>query len=174
MQLPCHNIGMFSCTKHNTHLTTSQNHLPCDKRMNKNTWWMRRFTTMPPLTDYDGQGCNDTGCIPECRFFAETGRIDDSEITKLKEEENKKEKELIEAEYRILGFNDDDSDDVKRAKWAEIHELKRRILKEKSEYLEQRQHTWQSCDDLKAIEDAAWTEFYKSKNNNTEQLQQSQ
>ena len=79
-----------------------------------------------------------------------------------------KEKELIQARYRLLGFNDDDSDDVKREKWAEIHEVKNRISDKQLEYLHIRQHGWQSSDDLKAIEDAAWAEFYKSKNTNTE------
>jgi hypothetical protein len=130
------------------------------------SWWMRRFTTLPPLTDYDWQGCNNTGCIPSCRFYEATGTIEDSKLIKLEQEEHNKEEELIEAKYRMLGFNENDSDDVKRQKWAEIHELKSRIIKQKSEYLEQRQHSWQSCDDLKAIEDAAWAELYKSKNNN--------
>ena len=82
----------------------------------ESSWWMRRFTTIPPLTGFDGYGCNDTGCIPSCRFFEPTGRIEDSELIKLEEEENKKEKEMIEAEYRMLGFNDDDTDDAKRQK----------------------------------------------------------
>lgn len=130
----------------------------------ESSWFMRRFTTTLPLTGYDGQGCNSTGCIPKCRFFEPIGWIEDDELKRLEEEEHKKEKEMIEARYRIMGFNDDDSDDIKRAKWAEIHELKSRILKQKLEYLEQRQHIGQSCDDLNAIEDAAWAEFYKTKN----------
>lgn len=137
----------------------------------ESSWFMRRFTTMPLLTQYDGQGCNDSGCIVSCRFYEPTGRIEDSELIKLEEQEHKKEKELIVAEYRLLGFNDNDSDEKKKQKWAEIHEVKNQISKQISEYLEQRQHGWQSSEDLKAIEDAAWAEFYKSKNKNTEQQQ---
>jgi hypothetical protein len=29
---------------------------------------------------YDGQGCTAQQCIPECRYFPETGRIEDSEV----------------------------------------------------------------------------------------------
>jgi hypothetical protein len=130
------------------------------------SWFMRRFTTFPPLTDYDGLGCNENGCIPECRFYEPIGRIEDDEYRKLKEKEHQKEQELIQAKYRLLGFNDDDTDETKKQKWDEIHKVKSGILKQTSEYLEQRQHSWQSCEDLKAIEDAAWAEFYKSKNTN--------
>ena len=29
---------------------------------------------------YDGEGCNQfTGCIPECKFFLEKGRLDENE-----------------------------------------------------------------------------------------------
>jgi hypothetical protein len=32
-------------------------------------------------TGYDGYGCNQfTGCIPECRFYAQYGRIEDEEV----------------------------------------------------------------------------------------------
>ena len=38
-------------------------------------------------TGYDGQGCNQfTGCIPECRFYPEYGRIEDEQVI---EEHNK-------------------------------------------------------------------------------------
>jgi hypothetical protein len=40
------------------------------------SWYVR-----VPHKGYDGQGCNQyTGCIPECRFYPETGRIEDSEV----------------------------------------------------------------------------------------------
>jgi hypothetical protein len=29
---------------------------------------------------YDGYGCNDGICIPECRFFPEEERIEDEEV----------------------------------------------------------------------------------------------
>jgi hypothetical protein len=51
------------------------------------SWWVRK------LKAYDGQGCNEiTGCVPECRFYAPTGRVEDSEVIKQHEERNKKEK----------------------------------------------------------------------------------
>jgi hypothetical protein len=31
---------------------------------------------------------------------------------------------MIEAEYSMLGFNNDDTDDVKRQKWQEIFKLR--------------------------------------------------
>jgi hypothetical protein len=37
--------------------------------------------------DHDGKGCNQfTGCIPECGYYPEYGRIEDSEVI---EEHNK-------------------------------------------------------------------------------------
>ena len=36
----------------------------------KSSWYMRG------LNAYDGQGCNGfTGCIPECKFYAEEGEL---------------------------------------------------------------------------------------------------
>lgn len=137
-------------------------------------WFMRRFTTIPPLTEYDGYGCTADGCIPSCRYYAPSGRIENDEIIQLEEEELKREKELRAAEYRMLGFKPDDSDDTKRKRWEEIHDLESRILHEKLEYMHQTQHIGPSQERLKAIENDAWAEFYKSKNKNTEQQQQSQ
>jgi hypothetical protein len=42
------------------------------------SWYVR-----VPHNGYDGQGCNqftDPSCIPECRFYPETGRIEDLEV----------------------------------------------------------------------------------------------
>jgi hypothetical protein len=134
------------------------------------------WTTRGINNGYDGYGCNQfTGCIPSCRFYAETGRIEDNEVIKEHEEENKKYKERREEENRRLGFNDDDSDDIKKQKWQEIHKLKNRILDQQLEYLHAHQHTWQSSEELKAIETAAYADYYSNnKNNNSEQEQQSQ
>jgi hypothetical protein len=33
-----------------------------------------------PHNGYDGFGCTGQSCIPECRFYPETGRIEDSEV----------------------------------------------------------------------------------------------
>ena len=47
------------------------------------SWYSRGLDA----TGYDGQGCNQfTGCIPECRFYPEYGRIEDEEVI---EEHNK-------------------------------------------------------------------------------------
>jgi hypothetical protein len=40
------------------------------------SWYVR-----VPHNGYDGQGCNQfTGCVPECRFYPETGKIEDFEV----------------------------------------------------------------------------------------------
>jgi hypothetical protein len=126
-------------------------------------WFMRRFTTVPPLTKYDGQGCNENGCILTCRFFEPTGRIEDDELIQLEEQEFNKEQELIQANYRLLGFNDDDSDEIKKEKWEKIRQLKNRIHEEQRQYLQARQHGWQSEEELKEIENNAWAAFYLSR-----------
>ena len=47
------------------------------------SWYWRGLDA----TGYDGQGCNQfTGCVQECRFFTEYGRIEDEEVI---EEHNK-------------------------------------------------------------------------------------
>jgi hypothetical protein len=45
--------------------------------------WYKRV----PHNGYDGFGCTGQSCIPECRFYPETGRIEDSELQKHREYE---------------------------------------------------------------------------------------
>ena len=40
----------------------------------ESSWYMRRSN------GYDGYGCNNGECIPECRYYPEFGRIEDEEI----------------------------------------------------------------------------------------------
>ena len=41
------------------------------------SWSMRGLEA----TGYDGKGCNQfTGCIPECRYYAEYGSVEDEEV----------------------------------------------------------------------------------------------
>jgi hypothetical protein len=41
----------------------------------ESSWYMRE------ANGYDGQGCNQfTGCVPECRYYHEKGRIEDDEV----------------------------------------------------------------------------------------------
>ena len=41
------------------------------------SWYWRGLDA----TGYDGQGCNQfTGCVQECRFYPEYGRIEDEEV----------------------------------------------------------------------------------------------
>jgi hypothetical protein len=50
--------------------------------------WVRRGLWH---TGYDGKGCNQfTGCVPECRYYPETGRIEDEEIINEYEKEVEK------------------------------------------------------------------------------------
>lgn len=43
----------------------------------ESSWTWRGLDT----TGYDGKGCNQfTGCIPECRFYPEYGRIEDEQV----------------------------------------------------------------------------------------------
>ena len=41
----------------------------------KSSWYMRGVKN-----GYDGQGCCDGVCIPECQFYPEYGRIEDEEV----------------------------------------------------------------------------------------------
>jgi len=138
----------------------------------KKTWRFHEssWTARGIANGYDGKGCNGfTGCVPECRYFAETGMITDDEIIKEHEERNKKERERIAEEKRKLGLNDNDSDEVKKQKWQEIHEVKVRILDLTGEFLHQRQHTGCKWEEVKAIEDAVWAEFYNKINERQQQ-----
>ena len=40
----------------------------------ESSWYMRHDN------GYDGQGCNNGKCVPECRFYPKFGRIEDGEI----------------------------------------------------------------------------------------------
>jgi hypothetical protein len=50
----------------------------------ESTWYWRQRDKEE--TGYDGYGCNNGECIPECRFYPENRRIEDSEVI---EEHNK-------------------------------------------------------------------------------------
>lgn len=50
------------------------------------SWYMRHDK------GYDGYGCNQfTGCIPECRYYAEEGRIEDKEVLSWYEKEKEEQ-----------------------------------------------------------------------------------
>lgn len=40
----------------------------------ESSWYMRHDN------GYDGQGCNNCECIPECRYYPKFGRIEDKEV----------------------------------------------------------------------------------------------
>lgn len=130
------------------------------------SWFMRKL----PMNDESC--CNYYRCVPECRFYPEEGMIEDSEIINEHEERNKKEREKIAERNRLLGFNDNDSDEVKKQKWDEIHKVKNRINDLTSEFLHQRQHTGCKWEEVKAIEDAVWAEFYEKIKERQQQQQQ--
>jgi hypothetical protein len=48
----------------------------------KEHWYFHESSwSMRGLNAYDGKGCNQfSGCIPECKFYAEEGRIEDEEV----------------------------------------------------------------------------------------------
>jgi hypothetical protein len=48
----------------------------------ESSWCIRGLAA----TGYDGYGCNNGKCIPECRYYSEYGRIEDEEVI---EEHNK-------------------------------------------------------------------------------------
>lgn len=41
----------------------------------KSSWYMRGVKS-----GYDGHGCCDGVCVPECRFYRQCGRIEDEEV----------------------------------------------------------------------------------------------
>lgn len=131
--------------------------------------------TQRGINGYDGQGCNGfTGCVPECRYFAETGTITDDEVIREHEEHNKKERETIAERNRKYGLNDNDSDEIKKQKWEEIHEVEIRIMNLKGEYYQKTQHVGPNPEVVKAIEDAVWAEFCNKIKERQQQSQQQQ
>jgi hypothetical protein len=47
----------------------------------KKPWFHEGSWDMRGVNGYDGKGCNQfTGCVPECRFYPEHGRIEDEEV----------------------------------------------------------------------------------------------
>jgi hypothetical protein len=59
------------------------------------SWYMRRKDG----GGYDGIGCNGKACVPECKFYPQTGRIEDSEVIQKHrelEEHYKKNNAIVE------------------------------------------------------------------------------
>jgi hypothetical protein len=55
-----------------------------------------------PKNGYDGFGCRGQGCIPECRYCPETGRIEDSEVIQKhreREERYRKNNAIVEPPF---------------------------------------------------------------------------
>jgi hypothetical protein len=47
----------------------------------KEPWFHESSWNKRGVNGYDGQGCNQfTSCVPECRYYQETGRIEDEEV----------------------------------------------------------------------------------------------
>ena len=55
----------------------------------QSSWYIRHDS------GYDGQGCNNGECIPECRYYPKFGRIEDEEVIQRHNE--------IEEHYRKCG-----------------------------------------------------------------------
>jgi hypothetical protein len=71
------------------------------------SWYVR-----VPHNGYDGFGCTGQDCIPECRFYHETGRIEDSEVIQNHREREKRYRDnngIVEPphpiEYYLEGNN---------------------------------------------------------------------
>ena len=43
----------------------------------KSSWYMRGIKS-----GYDGNGCNNGVCVPACRYYTQTGRIENEEVLK--------------------------------------------------------------------------------------------
>ena len=44
----------------------------------ESSWYMRRRDGIE--NGYDGYGCNNGKCVPECRYYPKYGRIEDEEV----------------------------------------------------------------------------------------------
>jgi hypothetical protein len=65
-------------------------------QQDKEEWWFHPSSWyMRDVDGYDGKGCNDGVCVPECRYFAPTGRVEFEEVQRelQKYEEEKKTEE---------------------------------------------------------------------------------
>ena len=50
------------------------------------------------VSGYDGKGCNNGVCVPECRYYSEYGRIEDEEVIQRHreaEERHRKENTMV-------------------------------------------------------------------------------
>ena len=69
------------------------------------SWYVR-----VPHNGYDGFGCTGQGCIPECRFYPRTGRIEDSEVIQMHREHEKRyrdNKGIVEPPHPIEYYLED-------------------------------------------------------------------
>lgn len=61
----------------------------------QSSWYMRK------ANGYDGEGCTEYGCIPDCRYYSATGRIEDEEVIR----ENKEIEELYRKRNAIINID---------------------------------------------------------------------
>jgi hypothetical protein len=53
--------------------------------------------------EYDGRGCTAQECIPECRFYNEYGRVEDSEVIESFEKHEK---------HKIISYHVDSKGEI--------------------------------------------------------------
>jgi hypothetical protein len=61
----------------------------------QSSWYMRK------ANGYDGEGCTEHGCMPDCRYYSETGRIEDEEVIR----EHKEIEELYRKRNAIINID---------------------------------------------------------------------
>jgi hypothetical protein len=72
-------------------------------QQDKEEWWFHPSSWyMRDVDGFDGKGCNNGVCVPECRYFAPTGRLEfeevEAELQKYKEEKKAKKEKKEEDE----------------------------------------------------------------------------
>jgi hypothetical protein len=80
--------------------------------MKKEPWFHDSSYRMRWLDAYDGSGCNQfTGCVPECCYYPEYGRIEDDEVItehRELEQEHRKCNEIVNIDISPNGDNYND------------------------------------------------------------------
>ena len=62
-------------------------------QMKKKAWYFHESSWyMRHNNGYDGFGCNNGVCVPECRYYPEEGRIEDEEVLSWYEKKEKEQK----------------------------------------------------------------------------------
>jgi hypothetical protein len=113
------------------------------------TSWCQRKVSMS-----DESCCNYYRCVPSCRFFEATGRVEDDEVIKEHNGYWERSKRYYDKERRIINLPRE-----------ERRKLNRIISERREDYSRETQHGGWTFEKYEAIKTAVYNDYFNSRNN---------